>query len=119
MMIDKENNLKTIWFSGGKAGTPGLYFSESKDGGKTFVPRKAVFENLISGTPNLLENENEKIFAIWESDEKIYLSDLENGMKEIGDGTNPASVFANGKAYTAFVRKDGDKRGIWLAINDL
>ena len=119
MKIDKENNLKTIWFSGGKAGTPGLYFSESKDGGKTFAPRKAVFENLVSGTPNLLENENGKIFAVWESDEKIYFSDLENKEKEIGDGTNPASVFANGKIYTAFVRKDGEKRGIWLAVNDL
>lgn len=117
LKIDNENNLKIVWFTSGKAGTPGLYFSESKDGGKTFAPRKAVFENTVSGTPNLLETENGKIFAVWESNEKIYFSDLQTQAKEIGEGTYPSAVVANGKIYTAFIKKDGDKRGIWLSVN--
>ena len=119
MKIDNENNLKIVWFTGGKAGNPGLYFSESKDGGKNFAPRKSVFENVVSGTPNLLENENGKVFAVWESDEKIYFSDLENKEKEIGGGTNPSAIFSDGKIYAAFVRKDGEKRAVWLSFNDL
>lgn len=118
MKVGKENNLQIVWFTGGKAGKPGLYFSESNDGGKTFAPRKAIFENLVSGTPNLIADMDGKLRAVWESDEKIYISDLQNGEKVIGDGTNPATVFANGKIYTAFVKKDDEKRGVWLAVGD-
>lgn len=118
LTADRENNLKTVWFTSGKAGPPGLYFSESNDGGKTFAPRKAVFENLISGTPNFIAGENGKFFVVWETDEKIYFSDLENREREIADGTNPASVFANGKIYTAFVKKEGENRSVWLAANN-
>lgn len=118
MNFDKANNLKIVWFTNGKAGTPGLYFSESKDGGKTFAARKSVFENIVSGTPNLIADNDEHLRAIFESDEKVYFSDIQNGVKEIGDGTNPSAVFANGKIYAAFIKKENEKRGIWLAVNN-
>lgn len=114
MRIDGENNLKIVWFTNGKAGTPGLYFSESKDGGKTFSARKAVFENLVSGTSSLITDNGGKLRAVFESGEKVYSSDLQMQAKEIGDGTNPSSVFANGKIYAAFVKKENEKRGVWL-----
>lgn len=118
MHIDGENNLKIIWFTNGKAGNPGLYFSESKNGGKTFSARKAIFENLVSGTSNLLFDDGGKIRAVFESNEKVYFSDLQNNAKEIGDGTNPSAVFANGKIYAAFARKQDGKRGIWISVEE-
>lgn len=116
MRVDGENNLKIAWFTNGKAGTPGLYFSESKDGGKTFAPRKAVFENIVSGTSNLLADDKGNLRTVFESNAKVFISDLQTQAKEIGDGTNPSAVFANGKIYAAFIKKENDKRGIWLSI---
>lgn len=115
MRIDGENDLKIVWFTNGKAGTPGLYFSESKDGGKTFAARKSVFENPVSGTSNLIADGGGSLRAVFESDEKIYFSDLQTQAKEIGEGTYPSAVFANGKIYAAFVKKENEKRGVWLS----
>lgn len=116
MRIDDENNLKIVWFTNGKAGTPGLYFSESKDGGKTFAARKAVFENLVSGTANLFADDSGKLHTVFESDGKSYFSDLQNNAKEIGEGANPSAIFANGKIYAAFVKKEDGKRSVWLSV---
>lgn len=116
LKIDEENNLKIVWFTSGKAGNPGLYFSESNDGGKTFAARKAVFENLISGTANLLADGGGKLRAIFESDGKIYFSDLQTRAKKVADGTYPSAVFADGKTYAAFIKKENGKRGVWLSV---
>ena len=116
MQIDSENNLKIAWFTNGKAGMPGLYFSESKDGGKTFAPRRSVFENLVSGTSNLLADDKGNLRTVFESDAKVYISDLQTQAEEIGDGTNPSAVLANGKIYAAFIKKENEKRGVWLSV---
>lgn len=115
LQIDKENNLKTIWFTSGKAGNPGLYFSESKDGGKTFAPRKIISENIVSGTSAFIMNENGEFRAVFEAEGKIFLSDLQTESKQIGEGKNPSAVFSNGKLWTAFVKKEGEKSGVWLS----
>jgi hypothetical protein len=116
MRIDGENTLKIVWFTNGKAGSPGLYFSESKDGGKTFAARKAVFENLISGTANLFADDSGKLRTVFESGGKFYSSDLQNSAREISEGTNPSAIFVNGKIYTSFVKKESGNRGVWLSV---
>lgn len=116
MRVDGENNLKIAWFTNGKAGTPGLYFSESKDGGKTFAPRKAVFEDLVSGTSSLLADDKGNLRTVFESNAKVFISDLQTPAKEIGSGTNPSAAIANGKIYAAFIKKENEKRGIWLSV---
>ncbi|MDQ3063161.1 MAG: glycoside hydrolase, partial [Acidobacteriota bacterium] len=44
LLSGADNSLKVLWFTAGKAGPPGLYLAESKDGGKTFAPRTLVSE---------------------------------------------------------------------------
>ncbi|MET0622468.1 MAG: sialidase family protein, partial [Pyrinomonadaceae bacterium] len=58
--------LRVLWFTAGEAGRPGLYSSESSDGGRTFAPRRLLKEGTLRGTPLLLADERGGLTALFE-----------------------------------------------------
>ena len=105
-----NNELKVAWFSAGAIGAPGLYSSQSADGGKTFAPRELISENAASGTPVLTGGA-----TVWGANGKIMAKKQTAEIQTVGDGELSAAAASNGIFFAAFVVKDKDRRGIWLA----
>jgi hypothetical protein len=63
--VDNNGTLSVLWFSAGKNGEMGLYWSQSKDHGATFGSRRLVRAGLITGTPVLLVT-NGGFAGVWE-----------------------------------------------------
>ena len=122
-LLADNNSLKVLWFTAGKAGPPGLYLAESKDGGKTFAPRIMVSEGLPTGTPNLLADGNNKYSVIWGNDQaKVFLKNAETAKmtdadsKEIMAGELPTATLVGGNVVAGYIKKEEGKRGIWLSV---
>ncbi len=58
--------LRVLWYTAGEAGRPGLYDSESNDGGRTFGPRRVLKEGNLRGTPLLLAGGGGRPVAVFE-----------------------------------------------------
>jgi hypothetical protein len=115
-----DNTLRTVWYTAGDAGKPGLYQAESKNGGKTFSPRVHLYEGRITGTPLLLLSKPNELKIVWQSDGKILqlttqmLSNSAGNIEEIGTGRFPTATIAGEKLFVGFIQNEGDKRSIWL-----
>lgn len=121
LVFADDQRLKILWFSGGKAGQPGLYFSESADGGKSFAPRRAVYENYLVGAPHLISDGARKIKVVFEANGKLFSRNLASEnveAKEFGAGDVPAAAMSGGKTFVAFVKKENNQRGVWLNISE-
>lgn len=113
--------LTVVWFTAGDAGTPGLYSSESNDGGRTFAPRRVVSEAGVRGTPQLLSDAR-GLVAVFEgegTDGSATLLEVSldkengaasNGRAQLGAGELPAATVLDGRIYAAYISKGG----VWL-----
>lgn len=115
-----DGALSVLWYSAGAAGEAGIYSTESKDGGKTFDPRRMVSARAVSGMPALLDAGSGR-FAIFAAKDnqvliaKNFPADASGSPETIPDASLPAAVYANSNKYVAFVRTTGEKRTVWLA----
>lgn len=120
LAVGADNILRTVWYTAGDAGKPGLYRAESKDGGKTFSPRAHLYEGRVAGTPLLLSGKTGELKIVWQSDGKILqltTQMLPNGagnIEEIGTGRFPSATIAGEKLFVGFIQNERDKRSIWL-----
>jgi hypothetical protein len=121
MAVDKNNALRIIWYTAGKAGSPGIYLAESKDGGKSFSSRILISDKDAGGTPVLLTDSMEKYRAIFSAvDKSTYLFAAPNGsfnfieQNKLNDADQPVAAITEDKVFIAFVRKVGEKRNIFL-----
>ena len=121
MTIDQNNTLKIIWYNAGKAGTPGIYQAESKDGGKNFAPRTLVSDQGASGTPTIMQDENGGgtiVFAGIDKNTYLLTEQSNSGnlteYAKINDADLPAAAIAKDEVFIAFVRKVDNKRSIFL-----
>lgn len=116
--------LRVLWFTAGEAGGPGLYSSESNDGGRTFAPRRLLKEGNLRGTPLLLADERGGQIAVFEGGNESGA----NGLWRVrlgdatGEATGDASPLAAGESASAAVR-DGRlnvayvaRGGVWLTV---
>jgi hypothetical protein len=116
-----NKTIKIAWFTAGKAGKQGIYWSESKDAGKTFSPRMLVSENSIGGTPKLITDKAGRTKIIWAETGRIMTADLSEeklnieNKREIAAGDLPQSVFSGDKSFISFVEKDRESRRVKLA----
>lgn len=118
-----DGALRVLWYTAGEAGAPGLYWSESRDGGRTFSPRKAFAESGGRGTPFLLADGRDGFVAVWEGSgvEGRPVTARLSGDGRAGAGTAlaeagelPAAAKGSGAAFIAYVRKKEGARGVWL-----
>ena len=122
MTVDKNNTLRIIWFTAGTAGTPGIYSSDSTDGGKSFAPRQFVSDKSASGTPVIMSDaagNSQIVFSA--ADKNTYLlaarkdsTDLTEKSR-INDADLTSATTAKGKIFFAFVRKVDDRKKIFLS----
>jgi hypothetical protein len=118
-----NGSVSAVWYSAGEAGEAGIYSAESRDGGKTFGPRGLLSNGGVSGTPLLFGDAGNAfcIFAARENGVTVRtgpLSGTGSGVTlSIPDAGLPAAAVRDGKPYVAFVRTDGEKRSVWLAIS--
>lgn len=110
--------LTVVWFTAGDAGNPGLYSSESQDGGRTFAPRRVLSEASVRGTPQLLSDAR-GVFAVFEgegADGSAALFEVSldrengaasNGRAQLGAGELPAAALLDGRIYAAYISKGG------------
>src|SRR5688572_18726562 len=119
-----KGSLRVLWYTAGEAGKPGLYWSESHDGGRGFSPRRVLAETDGRGTPVLLKGEGGELAAVWEAADGEATSTMTARLG--GDGrvttasvlrggaTLPAAAGVAGQFFVAYVAKDGEKRGVWI-----
>lgn len=122
LLTGADNSLKVLWFTAGKAGPPGLYMAESKDGGKTFAPRTLVSEGLPTGTPSLLAN-GDKYSVVWGAENaKVFLKNAETAKmsdaanQEMTAGELPSAALVGENVLTSYLKKEDGKRSIWLSV---
>jgi hypothetical protein len=122
LSADADGVLRVLWYAGGDKGQRGIYWSESRDGGKTFSPRQLVAESAAHGTPIMLRQPVDAVTGIWQDDEgnkaKIQLARFGNGSSGapniVGAGELPAAAATNDRVLIVYVIEDGGKRAVWL-----
>jgi len=120
--------LRVLWYTAGEAGRPGLYWSESRDGGHTFSPRRALADAGGRGTPVLLRDAG-GFKAVWEGSEGTTPVALTVGLKDegassgpstqpsilSGTGALPAAAEAGDRLFVAYVAGGEGEHAVWLA----
>jgi hypothetical protein len=119
---DSDKTLRISWFTAGKAGKPGIYSSDSRDGGKTFSPRVLISENATGGTPSLIASKTKNSQIIWTEAGKVMIATLPNeksnveNKQQIATGEHPAGTFSGEQIFVSFVENEKEKRNINLSI---
>jgi hypothetical protein len=126
LSVAANGTLSVLWYTAGEAGTPGLYQTESRDGGRTFAPRKALARSSGRGTPVLLAGAGDRhLLAVWEergagASTRIATAQLK------GEGATPSSdtLASSGElpvaartgegVFVAYVSETDARRSIWV-----
>jgi hypothetical protein len=122
-------SLRVLWYTAGGAGSPGLYWAESRDGGRTFTPRRALSEAGVRGTPVLLKDSGGRFKAVWEGGDAettaALTADLggderppEPSTLASGGALPAAAGGAGGRVFVAYVGGGEGDHAIWLARSD-
>lgn len=119
LAVGANSQLKVVWYTAGEAGKVGLYETESVDFAKTFAERRLISEGEVSGTPTLAANGGDlKVF--WEDGGKVFQSGI-SANREISKtdlaavGNLPSTVAVGGKIFGVYIKKETDKRAVWLS----
>lgn len=125
MAVADDGALRVLWYSEGAAGARGLYWSESRDGGQTFAPRRLFADGMTRGTPTLLRAGLNQFTAIWEANDGTTLHPATAQLAADGnitpiihisnDGELPAATATRDGFLIAYVAKTNDRRRIYLA----
>ena len=111
-----NNSLNIAWYTAGDAGQPGLYTAGSSDGGKTFSQRNLISNEAVSGMPALLADQGRQYF-IFAANKTVEIKDANSAsVRKIENAELPSAAISNGKLFVAFVRRDGDKRSVQIAV---
>ncbi len=123
LVVTSDNTLRALWYSAGEAGSPGLYWSDSRDGGKTFSARKPLAEGAAFGTPRLITSPGNNLLAVWESNQKgeskIVVARLDNAGAPSttvipGTGQLPTAIAAGDQLYITYIAGQNEQRSIWV-----
>jgi hypothetical protein len=117
-------SLHVLWYTAGEAGKPGLYWSESVDGARTFSPRRMLAETSSHGTPALLKGDGGTLTAVWEGVDGAAPAAVKarlDGERTdttaavvAGGGELPAAAEAAGQLFVAYITKEDEGHGVWL-----
>jgi hypothetical protein len=126
LAVGADGTLGVAWYTAGEAGAPGIYRTESRDGGQTFAARRAVATGKAQGTPSLLAAGDAE-FIVWESRAggatRPATARIERGGGSVsgtprdlaqGGELPSATMLKDGRMFVAYVSKHGDRRAINL-----
>ncbi len=124
MSVEADGALRVLWYTAGEAGEPGLYWSESRDGGRTFTPRQVLAESGGRGTPVLLKNGDDSFRAVWEGingTSPVMMTASLTGDGRVTSVSNlaqgcemPVAVEMGGHLFIAYIAGDEGSHRIWL-----
>ena len=96
-----NGSLRVLWYTAGEAGRPGIYWSESIDGGRTFSPRRTLAEAGGRGTPVLLKVADGGFKAVWEGSDGATPVALTAGLNDDGPTAEPSTLASGGELPAA------------------
>jgi hypothetical protein len=123
LAVASDGALRVLWFSAGDAGETGLYWSESRDAGRTFSPRQLFSKGQAYGTPILLET-GDRLSAVWGASAggstRLMTGQLDGAghvttNAGAAGGELPAAAAAGGRLVISYTSKAGEHRAVWLA----
>ena len=124
MGLPQPPSLRVLWYTAGEAGRPGLYWSESHDGGRTFSQRRTLAEAGGRGTPVLLKDAGGGFTAVWEGNDGTTSATVTAALT--GDGRHaepsilasggalPAAAEAGGQLFVAYISGGEGGHAVWL-----
>jgi hypothetical protein len=109
---------------GGSPHASALELSASRDGGRTFAPRKSFVERGASSTPTLIKGEDGSTAAVWEDQStgssRVVTASLDadaraaRGGVLAGAGELPAAASASGRTFVAYTAGENGRRELWI-----
>ena len=126
LSVAANGTLTVLWYTAGEAGAPGLYRSESSDGGRTFAPRTPLARSSGRGTPVLLKGSgDDTLKAIWEergegASTRIASAQLKDDVQTpasatlASSGELPVATNAGEQMFVAYVSETDARRSVWL-----
>ncbi|MDX6304601.1 MAG: hypothetical protein QOI77_1570 [Blastocatellia bacterium] len=125
LLAGADATLRVLWYAGSDKGQRGVYWSESRDAGKTFTPRQLLAASSARGTPVLLRGQLTSDIGVWQSGEgnkaQILLARLDQGKQTAARATNipfpgelPAAAVTNQRVFIVYVASDSQRQTIWL-----
>ncbi|HEY0005357.1 MAG TPA: sialidase family protein [Pyrinomonadaceae bacterium] len=121
--VAEDGAVRVLWYTAGERGAPGLYWSSSPEGAQKFSERQPFAGHEPHGTPLLMAVEKNKLIAVWEDDEGAKSNVLMAQMNADGKATSaaiaeqgelPSAVVSGNQVFVAYIKKTGERRGIWL-----
>jgi hypothetical protein len=116
LAVASDGALRVLWYSAGEAGKPGLYWSETRDGGRTFAPRKSLSNGSPRGNPLLLRTVENAFTVVWEMTEGSTSHPMSARLGNDGQVTEemmlahrgelPAAAASSGRLFVAYISKD-------------
>ncbi len=123
---DRRGHLHVSWFTQGRSEREaGIYYSVSKDGGKTFTPRTMIHANSAPETlyNNLVVGDDDKVYFAWSNLDannraQIYMSTLAadgrtwSPIQQIsnakGNASRPVLALKKNRLHVAWTETDGE-----------
>jgi hypothetical protein len=117
-----DGALSVVWYTEGDRGAPGLYQSESRDGGKTFSESRPYAQGQARGNPLLLANGSGGATVVWESAEggqaRVVSAPLAGKTSathsSLTSGELPSAALSGDQLFVGYISKAGDRRSIWV-----
>jgi len=123
--VGANGELRVLWYTASEAGAPGLYWSESTDGGRTFAPRRTFINGQVRGTPLLLPEGNNDFMTVWENDDDgqariAFAQHADDGCVSASITTAdnaelPSAAVTSDQLFVAYISKVNKRHEIWLA----
>lgn len=125
LLADADATLRVLWYAGSDKGQQGIYWSESRDAGKTFSPRQLLAASSARGTPVLLKYPLVSDIGVWQSSEgnkaQILLARLDQGNNPAARATSipfpgelPAAAVTNQRVFIVYVGSESQRQTVWL-----
>jgi len=121
--VERDGALRVAWYTEGEAGAAGLYQSESRDGGRTFAPRRLLSQATVTGSPSLAKDARGSFVAVWQEGEGAEMSLMSAPLagdgavasaSALGSGQLPSAAVAGGRLFVLYLASAESQRGVWL-----
>jgi hypothetical protein len=135
--LDKRSRVHVSWFTQGRSEQEaGIYYSVSKDGGKTFAPRTLVDRNTAPETlyNNLVVGADDTVYVVWTNIDgndraQIFVrslapdghawSPVQQVSNATGNAGRPALAISKNRLYVAWTETDGEQTRAVLRTAEL
>ncbi|HEX8707897.1 MAG TPA: sialidase family protein [Pyrinomonadaceae bacterium] len=124
LAVGADGRLRVLWYTAGKRGTPGLYWAESSDGGKTFTESRPFAGGPANGTPRVIMNGSGQLVAVWENNDggaaRVMAARLggegaPGSQPPLSEGAElPSAAAAGDQLFIGYITKIKNQRSIWL-----